>query len=82
MSEQAHVGLSLVNKAPLGFIVSIIVAVIAVFSFSELEMCIFFYFRGINTPRFRGCVVINDHGSFTLFTELFFCRFLVGITRL
>jgi|GEM_PF-334438 len=43
MSEQAHVGLSLVNKAPLGFIVSIIVAVIAGFSFAELEMSTLFY---------------------------------------
>ena len=46
MSEQPHVGLSLVNKAPLGFALSVLVAVVAVvagFAYTELTINTLFY---------------------------------------
>ncbi|WP_462175631.1 hypothetical protein [Pseudoalteromonas gelatinilytica] len=43
MSEQPHVGLSLVNKAPLGFLLSVLVAVIAGFAYTELTINTLFY---------------------------------------
>ncbi|WP_062569894.1 hypothetical protein [Pseudoalteromonas arabiensis] len=43
MSEQPHAGLSLVNKAPLGFVLSVLVAVITSLVFTQLTLNTLFY---------------------------------------
>lgn len=43
MSEQPHVGLSLVNKAPLGLVLSLLVAVIAGFVYTDLSLLTLLY---------------------------------------